>query len=178
VKRDYAEAFAVAEASALAADAASPTKRRKKRKLDEVTPAAAATADDASMSTGDAKTQIAGAAADAATSPARKRAKPKTLTPRIYAAINTHFATVFGPFAGWAHSVLFAADLPAFSHRLPEHLRRVPEKKPRTPRKTTPKKTTPKKASKTTTPKKAAKKTSASPSKKTAANVAVAIEEK
>ncbi|RKO97586.1 DNA glycosylase, partial [Caulochytrium protostelioides] len=38
-------------------------------------------------------------------------ALPKTLTPRVYDQIGQHFGALFGPYAGWAHTVLFAADL-------------------------------------------------------------------
>ncbi|KAJ1567886.1 hypothetical protein HK405_004411, partial [Cladochytrium tenue] len=39
------------------------------------------------------------------------RARSKTLTPAAYAAVADRFRTVFGPHAGWAHLVLFAAEL-------------------------------------------------------------------
>jgi N-glycosylase/DNA lyase len=37
--------------------------------------------------------------------------KQKSLTEKTYKAIGDHFRELFGPYAGWAHSVLFAADL-------------------------------------------------------------------
>ncbi|KAG0081513.1 8-oxoguanine glycosylase ogg1 [Podila epicladia] len=36
---------------------------------------------------------------------------PKTISPAIYKAVGKHFADIFGDYAGWGHSVLFAADL-------------------------------------------------------------------
>ncbi|KAG9295997.1 hypothetical protein G9A89_011849 [Geosiphon pyriformis] len=42
---------------------------------------------------------------------------PKTLTSRMYEAIADHFRTLFGEYSGWAHSVLFTADLKAFEKR-------------------------------------------------------------
>jgi len=43
----------------------------------------------------------------------------KSLTPAIYDRVGDLFRTRYGPHAGWAHSALFAAELPAFSRRLP-----------------------------------------------------------
>ncbi|CAG8692776.1 13112_t:CDS:2, partial [Ambispora leptoticha] len=42
---------------------------------------------------------------------------PKTLTNRMYEEIGDHFRTLFGNYSGWAHSVLFAADLKVFESR-------------------------------------------------------------
>ncbi|CAG8433043.1 6330_t:CDS:2 [Ambispora gerdemannii] len=42
---------------------------------------------------------------------------PKTLTNRMYEEISDHFRTLFGDYSGWAHSVLFAADLKVFENR-------------------------------------------------------------
>ncbi|KAF9436538.1 Carbon-nitrogen hydrolase [Entomortierella beljakovae] len=36
---------------------------------------------------------------------------PKTISPAIYKAVGKHFVNLFGEYSGWAHSVLFAADL-------------------------------------------------------------------
>ncbi|CAG8660176.1 43403_t:CDS:2 [Gigaspora margarita] len=41
----------------------------------------------------------------------------KTLTSRLYEAIGDHFRNLFGDYSGWAHSVLFTADLKAFQDR-------------------------------------------------------------
>ena len=38
----------------------------------------------------------------------------KGLTDKIYKQIGEHFRNVFGDHAGWAHSVLFSADLKKF----------------------------------------------------------------
>ncbi|XP_072328899.1 N-glycosylase/DNA lyase [Scyliorhinus torazame] len=38
----------------------------------------------------------------------------KTLTDRVYREIGDYFRSLWGPFAGWAHSVLFSADLKKF----------------------------------------------------------------
>jgi N-glycosylase/DNA lyase len=40
------------------------------------------------------------------------------LTKATYAAVGNHFRKLWGKEAGWAHSVLFTADLRAFSERL------------------------------------------------------------
>ncbi|KAF7338225.1 DNA glycosylase [Mycena venus] len=37
------------------------------------------------------------------------------MTPKLYEEINTKLVTVWGDYAGWAHSVLFTSDLKAFS---------------------------------------------------------------
>ena len=42
----------------------------------------------------------------------------KSLTPSVYKGIGDFFRDKFGLYAGWAHNLLFAADLPAFKHRL------------------------------------------------------------
>ncbi|XP_078065971.1 N-glycosylase/DNA lyase isoform X2 [Mustelus asterias] len=38
----------------------------------------------------------------------------KTLTDKVYREIGDYFRSLWGPFAGWAHSVLFSADLKKF----------------------------------------------------------------
>lgn len=40
--------------------------------------------------------------------------KYKTLTDKIYQEIGDHFRSIYGEYAGWAHSVLFSADLKRF----------------------------------------------------------------
>ena len=44
--------------------------------------------------------------------------KHKSLTAANYKAIGDHFRKIFGDKAGWAHSILFAADLRQFAERL------------------------------------------------------------
>lgn len=44
----------------------------------------------------------------------------KTLTPGVYNEIRAFFIEKFGPYAGWAHSILFCADLKKFQTRSPE----------------------------------------------------------
>mmetsp|Transcript_9533 Transcript_9533/g.18830 ORF Transcript_9533/g.18830 Transcript_9533/m.18830 type:complete len:550 (-) Transcript_9533:260-1909(-) len=44
----------------------------------------------------------------------------KSLTPVIYDRVGCLFRARYGPYAGWAHSVLFAAELPQFLLLLPE----------------------------------------------------------
>ena len=46
------------------------------------------------------------------------RGKHKSLTKATYDAVGDHFRQLWGKEAGWAHSVLFAADLKTFSERL------------------------------------------------------------
>ncbi|KAF7917310.1 hypothetical protein EAE99_009321 [Botrytis elliptica] len=46
------------------------------------------------------------------------KGKHKSLTKATYDAIGDHFRALWGKEAGWAHSVLFAADLKAFSDKL------------------------------------------------------------
>ncbi|KDQ17927.1 hypothetical protein BOTBODRAFT_29239 [Botryobasidium botryosum FD-172 SS1] len=41
--------------------------------------------------------------------------KPSSMTPKMYAQIAEKLASVWGSYAGWAHCVLFTADLKAFS---------------------------------------------------------------
>ncbi|KAG8725710.1 8-oxoguanine glycosylase ogg1, partial [Ceratobasidium sp. 428] len=40
----------------------------------------------------------------------------KSMTPKLYSEIATKFADAWGPYAGWAHSVLFTADLKSFAN--------------------------------------------------------------
>lgn len=47
-----------------------------------------------------------------------KGGKHKSLTKATYDAVGDHFRSLWGKEAGWAHSVLFTADLRAFSERL------------------------------------------------------------
>ncbi|KAF2464996.1 DNA glycosylase [Lindgomyces ingoldianus] len=46
------------------------------------------------------------------------KGKHSSLTPATYTAVANHFRKLWGKEAGWAHSVLFTADLKAFSERL------------------------------------------------------------
>lgn len=46
------------------------------------------------------------------------KGKHASLTPAMYVAIGNHFRKLWGKEAGWAHSVLFTADLKAFSERI------------------------------------------------------------
>lgn len=66
----------------------------------------------------------------------------KSLTPAVYAAVGGHFRARFAPFAGWAHSVLFAGDLSAFQAHLPAGVQKKKDarasKKSKTARKTQP----------------------------------------
>lgn len=43
----------------------------------------------------------------------------RSLTPAVYEAVGAEFRRRFGNHAGWAHSVLFAAELGVFKDRLP-----------------------------------------------------------
>ena len=46
----------------------------------------------------------------------------KSLTPSIYEDVGEIFRSRFGQKAGWAHSVLFAAELPEFRRLLPDSM--------------------------------------------------------
>jgi N-glycosylase/DNA lyase len=46
----------------------------------------------------------------------------KSVTPKVYAAVGDVFRSRFGPHSGWAHSLLFVAELPSFRPVLPEDL--------------------------------------------------------
>lgn len=48
------------------------------------------------------------------------KSKNKTLTKAMYDAVGDHFRELWGDQAGWAHSVLFTADLRTFSDRVAE----------------------------------------------------------
>lgn len=48
------------------------------------------------------------------------KSKNRTLTKALYDAVGDHFRELWGSQAGWAHSVLFTADLRTFSDRLVE----------------------------------------------------------
>ncbi|KAJ8078900.1 8-oxoguanine glycosylase ogg1 [Marasmius tenuissimus] len=44
-----------------------------------------------------------------------KSSGKSTMSPKLYEEINTKLVNVWGPYAGWAHSVLFTSDLKSFS---------------------------------------------------------------
>jgi len=46
-----------------------------------------------------------------------------SLTPRVMAACQAHLHTLFGGYAGWAHTALFVAELPELRAMLPPELR-------------------------------------------------------
>lgn len=46
------------------------------------------------------------------------KSKTKTFNKVLYDAVGDHFRDIWGKYAGWAHSVLFAADLREFSNRM------------------------------------------------------------
>lgn len=50
-------------------------------------------------------------------------AECKSLTPVVHSRVNDLFVERFGEHAGWAHSLLFAAELPQFSARLSAEMR-------------------------------------------------------
>lgn len=45
------------------------------------------------------------------------KSKSKTFNKAMYDAVGNHFRSIWGDYAGWAHSVLFTADLREFSDR-------------------------------------------------------------
>ena len=40
----------------------------------------------------------------------------KSVTDKVYSEIGDHFRSLYGDYAGWAHSVLFSADLEHLKH--------------------------------------------------------------
>merc|ERR1712146_521584 len=48
----------------------------------------------------------------------------KSLTPRIYHYVGDIFRHLYGERAGWAHSLLFAAELPAYRKLLPPEMQK------------------------------------------------------
>lgn len=53
---------------------------------------------------------------------AQHLAAAKSLTPKVHDEIGAVFRALFGSRAGWAHSVLFASELPEFRQYLPSDL--------------------------------------------------------
>lgn len=53
----------------------------------------------------------------------RSLTQAKSLTPAIYDRVGELFRSRYGEYAGWAHSLLFAAELPSYRSLLPEELR-------------------------------------------------------
>ena len=47
--------------------------------------------------------------------------KTKTVTDRVYLEIGDHFRSLYGDYAGWAHSVLFSADLKHLQKSVENH---------------------------------------------------------
>jgi N-glycosylase/DNA lyase len=62
------------------------------------------------------------------------KGKHSSLTKATYDAVGNHFRSLWGKEAGWAHSVLFTADLRAFSERLTAKIE-VKEEQPNSPTK-------------------------------------------
>ena len=50
-------------------------------------------------------------------------AESKSITPHIYDRVGDLFRARYGTHAGWAHSLLFAAELPMFSQLIPLHIK-------------------------------------------------------
>ncbi|TQV99785.1 N-glycosylase/DNA lyase [Cordyceps javanica] len=48
------------------------------------------------------------------------KSKSKTFNKAMYDAVGDHFRAIWGSYAGWAHSVLFTADLKSFADRPPK----------------------------------------------------------
>lgn len=44
--------------------------------------------------------------------------KTKNMTDKAYREVGNFFRQLFGPYAGWAHSILFAADLRQFKAKI------------------------------------------------------------
>ena len=45
-----------------------------------------------------------------------------SLTKNVHERVGNLFRECYGPYAGWAHSLLFAAELPQFEDKLPKHV--------------------------------------------------------
>lgn len=58
----------------------------------------------------------------------------KTVTEKVYNDIGDHFRSIFGPLAGWAHTVLFCADLKKFQETNGDEEKNKPNKKLKTKR--------------------------------------------
>ena len=52
----------------------------------------------------------------------------KTVTDKIYKEIGGHFRGLYGDYAGWAHSVLFSADLKHLQHNDENQSKKSPKK--------------------------------------------------
>lgn len=57
-----------------------------------------------------------------------KLKQSKSLTDNLYKEIGDHFRSLWGPYAGWAHSVLFTADLKKFKRESPDTDSKIKEK--------------------------------------------------
>lgn len=53
----------------------------------------------------------------------------KSLTKRVTKEIENRFGEIFGDYAGWAHNVLFIAELASYQHYLPVEIRTPHERK-------------------------------------------------
>jgi hypothetical protein len=67
-------------------------------------------------------TKLEIASPESIASPSSIGKETKTLTPYVYDSIGNAFRAQFRSYAGWAHSVLFAAELPAMRVLLPMDL--------------------------------------------------------
>jgi N-glycosylase/DNA lyase len=100
-------------------EGATPAKSRGKRKLAQATPFIIVKQEaDASPAPSSALEQAT------PSTPSVESIETMSLTPAVYEMVGQVFRDHFGQYAGWAHSVLFAAELPQFRVLLPESLQK------------------------------------------------------
>lgn len=54
----------------------------------------------------------------------------KSVTPKVMKHVGEVFRSIFGAYAGWAHCLLFIAELPEYKKKLQEHAERIVEHHP------------------------------------------------
>lgn len=129
-----AEGLVKAEPSSSPASAKSPTKNKRKASASIQVLESAADVDSLmpqfaspsahSVTSAPASASVSAPAVSAPAVSASPFIETKSLTPGVYEQVGQVFRDRFGQHAGWAHSVLFAAELPAFRSKLPADLQR------------------------------------------------------
>ena len=57
------------------------------------------------------------------TTPTKQKDKPLSITPKMMKKCEEMLVSIYGAYAGYAHTALFVAELPTVRESLPEHLR-------------------------------------------------------